>query len=147
MRTTNTTDIPTDMLREVIRFVCPPGVTGFDVRLNNTKGVYSGRAYTQGSSYHDRACWFIVVHVGPRERFPRKGGEVCPRGGYLPAPWLGDRTEALVYVVAHELRHLWQGRIPRGRRVWGARGQYSERDADAYAIRMLRAWRRRPIGD
>ena len=36
-----------------------------------------------------------------------------------------------------------RARIPRGRRVWGARGQFSERDADAYAIRMLRAWRRR----
>ncbi len=45
-------------------------------------------------------------------------------------------------VTAHELRHLWQAQHPKGWRVWGSRGQYSERDADAYAIRMLRAWRR-----
>lgn len=63
--------------------------------------------------------------------------------GYLPAPAIGSRVEALVYIMAHELRHLWQARVPRGRRVWGARGQFSERDADAYALRMLRAWRRR----
>ena len=62
--------------------------------------------------------------------------------GYLPRPWLADQVEALVYLAAHELRHLWQARVPRGHRVWGSRGQYSERDADAYAIRQLRAWRR-----
>lgn len=38
-----------------------------------------------------------------------------------------------------------QARVPKGRRVWGARGQFSERDADAYAIRTLRAWRRREV--
>jgi hypothetical protein len=25
-------------------------------------------------------------------------------------------------------------------RVWGVRGQFSERDADAYAIRKIREW-------
>lgn len=72
-------------------------------------------------------------------------GEVRRRaeahGGYLPCTW-GNRREALLYVVAHELRHLWQARVPRGRRVWGARGQFSERDADAWALRMLRRYRR-----
>ena len=144
MRVKNTTDIPTEMLRDIVRFVCPPGVAGFDVRLNNTRiGHYSGRAYAEGSAYHDRACAFVVLRIGPPSHFPDRGGRQHHRGGYLPAPWLADRTEALVYLAAHELRHLWQGRVPRGRRVWGARGQYSERDADAYALRMLRAWRRR----
>ena len=27
--------------------------------------------------------------------------------------------------------------------VWGSRGRYSERDADAYAVRKLREWRRK----
>jgi hypothetical protein len=53
-----------------------------------------------------------------------------------------NRTEALVHLLAHELRHLWQAKVKRGYRVWGARGQFSERDADAYAIQMLRRWRR-----
>ena len=51
--------------------------------------------------------------------------------------------ETMIHLIAHELRHLWQQRIPKGRRVWGARGQYSERDADAYAIQVVRRWRRR----
>lgn len=74
--------------------------------------------------------------------FPR-GPRESRGGAHLPDPWVADRTEALVFVAAHELRHLWQAIVPRGRRVWGARGQYSERDCDAYALKMLRAWRRR----
>jgi hypothetical protein len=57
-----------------------------------------------------------------------------------------SNIEAVVFLVAHELRHVWQGRIKKGRRVWGARGQYSERDADAYALRVLRRWRRETNG-
>jgi hypothetical protein len=52
------------------------------------------------------------------------------------------REEAVLFVLAHEMRHLWQARVRRGRRVWGSRGVLSERDADAYALRALRHWRR-----
>jgi hypothetical protein len=143
MRVKNTTTIPSETLREIIRFVCPPGVSGFDVRLNNCRGIFKGRAYAKGSAYHDRACPFVVLYIGADSWFPYTRRWQSPKGGYLPIPPLANRVEALVYIAAHELRHLWQERIPRGRRVWGARGQYSERDADAYALRMLRAWRRR----
>jgi hypothetical protein len=54
--------------------------------------------------------------------------------------------EALIMLVAHELRHLWQADHPKGWRVYGARGVYSERDADAYALQMLRKYRRGEIG-
>jgi hypothetical protein len=147
MRLKNHTDIPNERIREMIRFTCPPGVAGFDVRVNNMtwkRGWFRGSAYAKGSGYHSRACPFIVVSIGFDDLWPNSGHTASKRGGYLPTPWMASREEALVYVIAHELRHLWQGRVPRGRRVWGARGQYSERDADAYAIRMLRAWRRRP---
>ncbi|OGA72887.1 MAG: hypothetical protein A3G81_22525 [Betaproteobacteria bacterium RIFCSPLOWO2_12_FULL_65_14] len=61
-------------------------------------------------------------------------------GGYLPMV-IGSRMEALVVLIAHELRHLWQAKHTRGK-VYGARGRFSERDADAYALRMLRRFRR-----
>jgi len=78
--------------------------------------------------------------------------------GYLPSAW-GNRIEALLFVIAHELRHMWQGngkqasaegmppsfeprRKSRHGMVYGSRGKFSERDADAYAIQMLRRYRR-----
>lgn len=130
-----TDDIDDQIVREIIRFACPPGVTGYDVVVRNgsVRDTYTGRAYP--------ADWHVTARLGPKTLFPI-GPRAPRRGGYLPDPWLRDRTEALVFILAHELRHLWQARIPRGRRVWGSRGQYSERDADAYALRTLRAWRR-----
>jgi len=148
VRLRNTTVISDDVVREVVRFTRPPGIGGFDLRVSNlcdSGGPIAGSAYCEGHSYHDRPCPFVVLLVG--RRFP------CVHKGYDGSrPWLGDRlyladrTEALVYIAAHELRHLWQKKVPRGRRVWGARGQFSERDADAYALARLRAWRRRGAG-
>ena len=143
MRLKNATDIPDDVVRDIIRFVKPSGVSGFDVRVGvaGDGAVMKGKAYTRGSGYHDSAAPFINLYLGD-VRYPRKPGPAV-RSNYLPSPYFASKLEALVFLAAHELRHLWQARIPRGRRVWGARGQFSERDADAYAIRMLRAWRRR----
>lgn len=138
MRLRNYTDLPDATVRAMIAHAKPPGVAGFNVRISNAASWYRGRAYSQGSSYHDRACPFIVVSVAKRPTFPAREPS---RGGYLPSPPM-SRTEAVLFILAHELRHLWQARVPRGRRVWGARGKFSERDADAYALRALRHWRR-----
>lgn len=83
----------------------------------------------------------VTIRLGPSA----PALESPPRDrGYLPRPAVSGRLEMLVYLMAHELRHLWQARVPRGRRVWGARGQFSERDACAYGIQKVRAWRRKP---
>jgi hypothetical protein len=62
---------------------------------------------------------------------------------------LANRTEALVYLAAHELRHLWQAArltdkrksapLPMGH---GSKGKFSEVDTESFAIHMLREWRR-----
>jgi hypothetical protein len=89
-----------------------------------------------------------------------------PTWCYYPTGWgylsklLLDRTEALVMILGHEFRHLWQTDIPdehnlperkarshwrkfkRRGYVWGARGVLSNRDADAYAIHKVREYRR-----
>jgi hypothetical protein len=141
MRLKNTTTIPISTIREVIRFVRPPGISGFDVRVSNTgPGRLAGTAYTGGSSYHDRACPFVVLRVG-QSGWPRNPSP--PHApGYLGIPLLETRVEALVFIAAHELRHLWQARGVRRGRAKGSRGKFSERDADTYAYQMLEAWRK-----
>lgn len=63
------------------------------------------------------------------------------KAGYIKCLLL-SREEAVVHLAAHELRHLWQkNHTGRRGKVWGARGRFSERDADAYAIRKTREWR------
>lgn len=133
MRIRNTTAVSDRAIRDVVAFVRPAGLGGFTVKVqNHGRGNLGLAKYTTNT-----VLLRLPQHQQPRDRKPRH------RGGYLPMPAIGSRMEWLVYLAAHELRHLWQARVPRGRRVWGARGQFSERDADAYAIRMLRAWRRR----
>lgn len=140
MKLKNHTDIDTELVRQIIRAVCPSGISRFDVRVSNFNGRgCRGRAYHKGSGYHATADQFVVVSIAPTEekaRYISKGGK-----GYLPSVY-GSRLEALVFVLAHELRHLWQGKVKKGWRVWGAKGQFSERDADAYGLRMLRKYRR-----
>lgn len=146
MRLRNATDLPDALVREVIRFVRPPGVSGFDVRAGLGNAI-KGKAYCAGSAYHTTARPFVNLYLGPVAAYPTPPGGARSAGfGYLPRSYFADPVEALVYLAAHELRHLWQKRVPRGRRVWGARGRFSERDACAYGIRLLRAWRKRNDG-
>lgn len=134
MRLKNYTDLPTEQVRAVIRAVCPSAVTRFDVRISNGR-AFRARAYPQGSGYHATADPFIVCIIQKKPHVIIK-----PRGAYLPMA-IGSRMEQLVVLVAHELRHLWQAKHSRGK-VWGSKGRFSERDADAYALKMLRCFRR-----
>jgi hypothetical protein len=156
MRLKNSSNCSRELITEVIRFVKPPGVANFDIWVK--RGPVHGRAYWAGDSRRStrgqfkdrkgkRTCNtpYVVAYIPEHKdqqgkiyyRFvPVKGH------GYLGITCY-TKTEALVYILAHELRHLWQARIKRGHRVWGARGQFSERDCDAYAIQALRKWRRR----
>jgi Zn-dependent peptidase ImmA (M78 family) len=62
---------------------------------------------------------------------------------------LGSKVETLVYVLAHELRHLWQHHGSQRQSSFpteyarNSRGQFSEVDTESYADNRLRAWRRR----
>ena len=148
MRITNHTKFPNETLREIIRFTKPSGVSGFDLVVKTAgkhQSCNSGYCYHEGCpSYHgkigDKVVPLITMRVSFKPNFPRRGhgGE-----GYLPHVTF-SLVENVVFILAHELRHLWQKKVPRGRRVWGARGQFSERDADAYAIHVVREWRRKP---
>jgi hypothetical protein len=140
MRLKNYTDFQDKKIREIIEFVRPSGISNFDVRISNSKTrKYRGCCYYNGASCHDTADPFIVVRITENENyFPTY--TTYKKGGYINDRLL-SREEALVHLIAHELRHLWQKKVKKGYRVWGARGQFSERDADAYAIRRTREWR------
>ena len=137
MKIKNYTDIDIENLREIIRFVKPSGVSNFDISFKNCTHAFRGVAYTKGCSYHSSAAPLVIVSIGRDDKFPMSKRA---RKGYLSCD-IYTRLEAFVFITAHELRHLWQELHPKGWRVWGARGQFSERDADAYAIRKLREWR------
>jgi hypothetical protein len=136
-------------------------VTDFLIRFAHGRG-YTATAFpkqyaefvaAKENDFRSRAYWAktgaecsdIVIRIPHFTKGRRKienkrlGGR-----GYLPGVEY-TREEAIVHLVAHELKHLYQALHPtrqRGR-VWGARGQFSERDADAYAIGRTRHWRRR----
>ena len=149
----NTTDIPDEQVREIVRSVRPSGISNFDVMLKNGRH-YKGMAYTQGSGYHMNWDWFITVHMQAAEDYPDKqywmSRPIYRKVIKFPYQWpshgaylgclLLSRQECLAYLLAHELRHLWQRKHKNGK-VWGSRGRLSERDADAYAIRMVRRYR------
>jgi hypothetical protein len=75
-----------------------------------------------------------------RQYIPNPNGNTG-NGGYINTLLL-SWDEACIHILAHEFRHYWQKthRTRRGK-VWGSRGQYSNRDADAYAVRKVREWR------
>lgn len=163
MRLRNTTDIPNEVARQVIKFVMPSGVTNVDVMLKNSANHYGGMAYINGTSYHGNNRKLVTVRIGGEYRrtgsFKRIGFPKVVRQfkqfPFMLTPyqygqhkgrkvWIANRIEMLVYIAAHELRHIWQGKAKnKSGYAWGSRGRYSEIDTEAYALRMLRRWRGR----
>jgi hypothetical protein len=153
----NQTGLSTERLREIIKFCCPSGVTDFLITFKNWTG-YGGCAYmdqwldyiTDKGKGRGRAYWSntgtecsdVIIQIPKNSKGSGKiEHKNTPSGAYLRSIEF-TQEEAIVHLVAHELRHLWQARVKKGHRVWGARGRYSERDCDAYATRTVRHWRR-----
>lgn len=130
--------------KRVVFAVCPDGIRPyqFDVMIKNSRHALRGRAYPKGSCYHGSAKPFIVAALGHASRFPHNtiDGKTVGKG-YLRVR-LYTIEEGLVFVLAHEVRHLWQGKYKGSGRVYGSKGVFSERDADAYALSCVRKFRR-----
>lgn len=141
MRLLNYTKLDNKLLREIISFVKPNQVKNFDISFKNSKS-WGGTAYYNGCSYHSTISPLVVCRVNNKLKYPLNPN---PRQsvGYLKHIVLFSYIEFIVYMTAHELRHLWQSKVKKGWRYWGCRGQFSERDADCYALHKLREWRRK----
>jgi hypothetical protein len=130
----NSTDVPDHVVRSLLRQMAPPDVIGFDVNLGNCALGESG------DGYHGRVYPSITIRL-PRGDVRTRWSAGRARRRHLAID-VGSRLEVLVVLLARELRHLWQAQVPRGQRVWGERRQFSTKDADAYALHMLRRYRR-----
>ena len=161
MKIRNLTKISSEQLRELIKFAQPSGVSAVFITFKHRQS-YCGRAYVTSwkSSQKGDGRFYLEKKRGHTElpdvvlglpQTPKGPGKIehssvewtrKVRRGYLGSVEY-TQEEAILHLLAHELRHLWQSKVPKGWRVWGARGQFSERDTDAYAISRVRHWRRR----
>ena len=143
MKTINTSTFSDDFIKCVVTFVKPKGLRRFRLHVKNSKSSYAGRTYQNGmhSKYVNINCPLVVVRIGKKSNFPVLNNKY-PKLKEAPYYDLMSREEALVHTIAHELRHVWQskrknhsGYFPK------TRGQYSEIDAEQFALRALNYWR------
>lgn len=144
MKIQNTTNIPDALIHQMVRFCLPEGLTLKKlrrVRVTNSRRAYCGRY--MGSH--------ILVRIGTEKKFPtmlRPYQYAQHKGRKVP---LWSREEGLLYLLAHEIRHAWQGKVDRRNNVFpdgyvrNARGRFSEVDTEAFAIHKLRQWRASPV--
>jgi hypothetical protein len=121
------------------------------------------RIGTDSMTHYEQATRGTIYHGSRRAHLPdpQKGIKVSKlRFPATIAPYqyahhkgkryvVANRIEALVYLTAHELRHLWQAASASDKarskslpRFHGSRGKFSEIDTEAYAIHTLRRWRK-----
>jgi len=132
MELKNTSRLPDQFIRGAFRFIVPKtAVRPKRVVVRHTRKAFHGHA-RPGHLY-------VWVDVGGQEHYPFTREPIKGRG-YLGVQ-LASPEEALVYVLAHELRHLWQFWNPNLMRLGGGRGRLSERDADTFAQLVLDDWR------
>ena len=130
MRVINHTPLDTSYLRRLASVTKPERCTGVEVTFKNAPRLchIAGRGGSR-----------VLIHI------PKVWGSFpftyINQGAYLGIS-VYTKEEELVHVLAHEWRHVWQRIVPRGWRVWGSKGQFSERDADAYGLQILRQYRR-----
>lgn len=94
----------------------------FRIWIKNSRYAFAGRAW---SSY-------AVVRIGKPHHYPIKDHQYT-RLKTAPVYDINDWKEAMIIVVAHELRHLQQGRLR-------MRGK-GEVDAERWALKRLHAYR------
>lgn len=125
----NTTSIDGGLLRRMVEFAAPPGLRrDFRIIVANVDPCRVDRFACYGRAHVRGSRPWVLVEVADRDAIV----PAAPTAPYLRKPPMA-RHEAALLVLAHEMRHLWQWR--NGRNL-------DERDADAYALQVLRRWRR-----
>ena len=114
-RIANDSDFPTSFLRAAFNFCLPAGVTKIDVvflePVATGTGESSGQCWFNGVERNNFQRPFIYVAVSKADRFPSPPQRTAWKEGYLPEPYFASREEMAIYILAHELRHVWQWRV------------------------------------
>ena len=146
MKLLNTTAINDNLLHQIIRYCQPKGVYLKDIRkfaFKNSKRGYSGY-------YYNSKCISIMV---PKPTKYQRPNVRVQRQGYLASThytWIDE----LIYIIAHEMRHMWQHnnawKTPREiKRIrhyqMGTNAKLIEVDASLYGIRKMREYRKSNI--
>ena len=131
----NTSTIDGRTVRRIIRFVLEhlPRMMPLAVRVqDNRKDWVNGHASPWASA--------VLLKVPKMKRLrlvPYQYAHLKKK-----VYWLWNRIEILVYLAAHEIRHVWQQQFPKSGRYPNSRGKFSEVDTESFAIHILRAWRK-----
>ena len=135
MELSNTTQFTDQMVRKVLRFVS--GKRGYTKYVDSLV-VNPAEPGTRWRGVCKPYVGDIRLWVAKAYRFPYTRPPMS--GGYIEVNTRSD-IEALVYVTAHEFRHIWQ--TTHYQRLGGGRKGLSERDVDTFAVQAIAKWRKR----
>lgn len=161
----NTTRYSDTELEAILEFTMPLDIPNFDLTVTKRfRDLFKGTCYPLGCRLHKVNPYkpLIIIRLSNSERNfpywvergsnPKESKRIATnaisyshynprRRGYI-STLLRTSQECLVYLIAHELRHLYQAKNKTAW-IYGSKGKRSrERDADAYAIAKVRAWRK-----
>ena len=101
---TNKTKISEKLINKLIEFSCPKGVDDFNIVMryaNNNSNSSEAISYTK--------LKIIEISVSNIESYPRLSSDKkLKRFGCTTSFVIKNKTELLLAIMAHELRHIWQ---------------------------------------
>lgn len=138
MNITTNLKISEQELVEIINFCKPPNCVINRLSIKNSRDKnYPYYGYFRPDTKA------IRIGIGFKEFFPMVVDRTKKQltQGYESGFYLYSREEALIYLLSHELRHIWQDQNRKVKRLGKIKGLYSESDADRYAVNKLEKWR------
>lgn len=150
-KVTNKTSIPLDDIHTAILFTSPKGITNFTVSVYPTdKHIWTAHSYPFKPIPSVKFSFQEEEILFPQMSNTRSAASA----GYSPMCLLKNKHELLIYLFAHELRHIWQAKVSKRDFFAGKVGKYidesgteqltryhMERDACQYAKKMLERYR------
>jgi hypothetical protein len=141
----NTSQYDTDQLKELIEFAaCGIGHKNIELHVQGTDWGLRGRCFSRPFDYRVRVrstkiTNLITMKLPPLDKMPKESWTHVKR---IKALWpdeigFADWRDAVLFIAAHEFRHVWQNK--RKKRT-GKRGK-REYDAEKFAFLRLNKWR------